>query len=135
METTEIQTAAAVIGKDLYRTELTARSHRVIADEPADVGGKDIGPRPGDFIRMGLASCTAITLRMYADRKNWPVEQIRVSVSNGAFDGNTTYTTEIEVKGALNEEQKSRLMQIAKLCPVHKLLTHPITIETNLVLV
>ncbi len=134
METNEIQTAVAVIGNDRYKTELSARSHRVIADEPVDVGGNDVGPRPGDFIRMGLASCTAITLRMYANRKSWPVEQIRVSVSNGAFDGKTSYKTKIEITGALNEEQKNRLLQIAKLCPVHKLLTNPITIETNLVL-
>jgi Predicted redox protein, regulator of disulfide bond formation len=71
METNEIQTATATIGTDLYKTELKARTHLVIADEPLDAGGEDLGPRPGDFVRMALASCTAITLRMYANRKNW----------------------------------------------------------------
>lgn len=135
METNEIQTAVAIIGTDVYKTELTARTHTVIADEPVDVGGKDLGPRPGDFVRMGLASCTAITLRMYANRKNMDVRQIKVSVSNGAFDGKTSYKTEIEITGNVSDDQKQRLMQIAKLCPVHKVLTNPIEIDTSLLVV
>jgi putative redox protein len=127
-----IQTAVATIGNDLYKTELVARDHKVIADEPLDVGGKDLGPRPGDFIRMGLASCTAITLRMYANRKGWDVQQIRVQVSNGPFEGKTSYKTEIEIAGNVDEEQRNRLLQIAKLCPVHKVLTNPIEIDTSL---
>lgn len=135
METNEIQTATAIIGTDVYKTELTARTHTLIADEPVDVGGKDVGPRPGDFVRMGLASCTAITLRMYANRKNLDVRQIKVSVSNGAFEGKTSYKTNIEITGNVSDEQKQRLMQIAKLCPVHKLLTNPIEIDTLLLVV
>jgi putative redox protein len=127
-----IQTAVATIGNDVYKTELVARDHMVIADEPLDVGGKDLGPRPGDFIRMGLASCTAITLRMYANRKGWDVQQIRVQVSNGPFEGKTSYKTEIEIAGNVDEEQRNRLLQIAKLCPVHKVLTNPIEIDTSL---
>ncbi|WKZ59160.1 MAG: OsmC family protein [Cyclobacteriaceae bacterium] len=127
-----VQVAVATIGNDLYKTELVARDHTVIADEPLDVGGKDLGPRPGDFIRMGLASCTAITLRMYTNRKGWDVQQIRVQVSNGPFDGKTSYKTEIEITGNVNEEQRMRLLQIAKLCPVHKVLTNPIEIDTSL---
>ncbi|QOI98841.1 MAG: OsmC family protein [Flammeovirgaceae bacterium] len=130
-----MQTAVAIIGTDVYKTELTARTHTVIADEPVDVGGKDLGPRPGDFVRMGLASCTAITLRMYANRKNMDVRQIKVSVSNGAFDGKTSYKTEIEITGNVSDDQKQRLMQIAKLCPVHKVLTNPIEIDTSLLVV
>jgi putative redox protein len=127
-----IQTAVATIGTDLYKTELVARKHTLVADEPADVGGKDFGPRPGDLIRMGLAACTAITLRMYVNRKNWDVKQIRVQVSNGPFDGKTKYVTEIEVTGNLDDAQRSRLLQIARLCPVHKTLTNPIEIDTTL---
>ncbi len=132
MESTEIQIATATIGRDLYQTTLQARGHELIADEPVDVGGKDLGPRPGDFVRMALASCTAITLRMYANRKNFDIAQIRVNVSNGAFDQKTTYTTEIEITGSLTEEQRARMLQIAKLCPVHKALTNPIEINTQL---
>jgi putative redox protein len=132
MASNEIQTATATIENELYKTELLARTHVIIADEPLDVGGKDVGPRPGDFIRMGLASCTAITLRMYANRKNMDVSKIRVSVSNGPFDGKTVYETKIEIDGNVNEEQRKRLLQIAKMCPVHKALTNPIEINTML---
>jgi putative redox protein len=129
-----IQIAVAEIGNDHYLTRLTnTRGHNLLADEPPDVGGTDQGPRPGDFVRMGLAACTAITLRMYADRKNWPVENIRVKVANTPFDGQkTVFRTEVEVTGTLSVEQKDRLLQIARLCPVHKMLTHTIETETEL---
>lgn len=81
---------------------------------------------------MGLASCTAITLRMYADRKQWNVERIVVKVSNGPFAEKTRYQTDIEIAGQLSQEQKERLMQIAQKCPVHKTLINPIEIETSL---
>lgn len=124
--------AVATIGNDVYRTELTARKHRVVADEPEDVGGKDLGPRPGDFYRMSLASCTAITLRMYANRKNFEVKQIQVTVSTEEGVGKTILHTNIEISGRLDEAQRQRMLQIAKLCPVHKVLTNPIEIETTL---
>lgn len=132
MESAEIQTATATIGLEPYLTELQARTHALIADEPVDVGGKDLGPRPGDFIRMALASCTAITLRMYATRKNMDVKKIVVRVSNGPMDKKTVYKTEIEIVGTLSEDQRTRMVQIARLCPVHKTLTNPIEIDTNL---
>jgi putative redox protein len=132
METNEVLSATATIEKDVYLTRLEARTHKLQADEPLDVGGKDLGPRPGDFVRMALASCTAITLRMYANRKNMDVQQVRVRVSNGPFEGKTTYVTEIEILGNLSAEQKARMLQIAKLCPVHKTLTNPIEINTEL---
>lgn len=133
----QIFTAIAEIGMDHYLTQLTnTRGHNLLADEPPDVGGTDQGPRPGDFVRMGLAACTAITLRMYADRKNWPVEKIKVKVSNAPFDGQkTVFHTEIEITGNVDENQRERLLQIAKLCPVHKMLTNPIETETALTVV
>lgn len=132
MASQEVQTATATIGRELYHTTLQSRAHTLVGDEPVDVGGKDEGPRPGDFMRMALASCTAITLRMYADRKQWDVEKIHVKVSNGPFAQKTTYTTEIEITGNLDEDQKARMLQIAKLCPVHKTLTNPVEVNTQL---
>ena len=132
MDTNEILSATATLGRSHYHTELTARRHVLIGDEPVEIGGTDDGPRPGDFIRMGLASCTAITLRMYADRKQWNVERIVVKVSNGPFADKTRYQTDIEIAGQLSQEQKERLMQIAQKCPVHKTLINPIEIETSL---
>lgn len=131
----EEKVAVATIGQDVYKTELVARTHTIIADEPLDVGGKDLGPRPGDFLRMSLASCTAITLRMYANRKNFDVQEIRVTVASKDVEGGTAFETQVEVKGKLDEQQHQRMLQIAKLCPVHKVLTNPIQISTNLVLV
>lgn len=128
----EEKTVVAVIGRETYRTEMLVRKHIVIADEPPDAGGTDLGPRPGDFLRMSLASCTAITLRMYADRKGYAVEQIQVEVSTTEQPGRTSFQSDIEIKGQLTEEQRDRMMQIAKLCPVHKALTNPIEIETTL---
>lgn len=120
--------ATATIGTDLYRTELHAGTHTAIADEPEEVGGNNSGPRPGDFICMGLASCTAITLRMYANRKKIDVQQINVNVSNGPTSDKTSFQVEIEIKGNVTEEQRTRMLQIAKLCPVHKMLANPIEI-------
>lgn len=128
----EEKAAVATIGREAYRTELRARKHVVIADEPPDAGGMDLGPRPGDFLRMSLASCTAITLRMYANRKGIDIEQIEVEVYTSEEPGKTQYRTNIEIKGLLTEEQRTRMMQIAKLCPVHKVLTNPIEILTSL---
>lgn len=132
MDSNEILSATAVIGKEHYRTQLQARTHAIIGDEPVEVGGTDLGPRPGDFIRMALASCTAITLRMYADRKNFNVNKISVTVSNGPMTEKSTYMAAIHIDGQLSDEQKQRLIQIARLCPVHKILTHPIEIITEL---
>ena len=127
-----ILSATAVIGIDAYKTELNARTHKLIGDEPIDVGGKDLGPRPGDFLRMSLASCTAITLRMYSNRKNMDVKQIEVTVSNSPTTDKTVYQTEIKITGNISDADRERLIQIAKKCPMHKILTNPIQIEHTL---
>lgn len=124
-----ILTATATIGTDTYKTELRARTHSLIGDEPLDIGGKDLGPRPGDFLRMSLACCTAITLRMYANRKNMNVQQIQVSVSNGPTTDTTLLQTDIRIFGNISDEEREGLMKIAKKCPVHKMLTQPIEIS------
>lgn len=127
-----ILVATATIGTETYKTELKARTHTLIGDEPPDVGGKDLGPRPGDFLRMSLASCTAITLRMFANRKNMDVKQIVVTVSNGPTTDKTVFKTDIQITGSISEGDQERLIQIAKKCPVHKMLTNPIHIEHTL---
>ena len=124
--------AVATISNEVYKTELKVRKHTLIADEPEDIGGKDLGPRPGDFFRMSLASCTAITLRMYANRKNIDVKKIQVTVSSEEGVGKTILHTNVELEGNLDEAQHTRMLQIAKLCPVHKVFTNPIEIITKL---
>jgi putative redox protein len=123
---------SAIIGKEKYRTEIVTTGHRLVADEPEDVGGKNLGPGPGDFLMISLASCTAITVRMYANRKQWPLEKIRVEVSSEKIENTTLFIRHLYFEGNLDETQRARLLQIANACPVHKTLTNPIQINTEL---
>jgi putative redox protein len=123
---------SAIIGTDHFRTEITVGGKMVIADEPEELGGTDLGPAPGEFLMISLASCTAITLRMYADRKNWPIEKIIVEVNFEKVDNKTIFKREVQLTGDLTEDQRARLLQIANACPVHKTLTNPIEIQTSL---
>jgi putative redox protein len=122
----------AIIGRERYRTELITNGHHLLADEPEEVGGKDLGPGPGEFLMVSLASCTAITLRMYADRKQWPLEKIRIEITSEKIDRTTIFIRHVYLEGALDDEQRNRLLQIANACPVHKVLTNPIEIKTEL---
>lgn len=122
----------ATIGKDLYKTELIATGHTLIADEPEEAGGGDLGPSPGQFLQLSLASCTAITMRMYAQRKNIALEKVRVEVSTERTGEKTVFQRHIYLEGLEDESQREKLLAIANACPVHKTLTHPIEIETTL---
>lgn len=124
------RTVIATIGHDKYATSLENGVHTVFADEPTDVGGKDSAPSPGDYLRMSLASCTAITLRMYADRKGFSVDEIKVEVATEEAEGKTIFRTQVFLKGNLDSEQRSKMLKIANACPVHKVLTNPIATTT-----
>lgn len=123
----------AIIGKDHYRTELLASGKTIVADEPEEVGGTDLGPAPGEFLMMSLASCTAITVRMYADRKKMPLDRIKVEVSLEKQEFKSVFTRDVYLEGELSEEERQRLLEIAEKCPVHKTLSSPIEIETKLI--
>ena len=131
-------------GKQGYRTEILASGHAVVADEPVSLGGTDTGPTPYDLLVSGLGSCTSITLRMYADRKGWPVDEIivrlrhaKVHMEDGA-DGNEgslkidQIEREIELVGDLDDAQRARLLSMADRCPVHRTLESDIQIVTSL---
>jgi len=100
-----------------YRTSIQTSSHYLSADEPLERGGNNTAPEPGEFLLASLGTCTAITLRMYAERKNWDLQDCRVSLKmestyvEGVYETHITY--EIVFIGNLDEEQKQRLMEIA----------------------
>lgn len=124
-----IASATAENTGEIYKTELKMSQHLLVADEPPEAGGKDEGPAPGDYLCMSLASCKVITLRMYAARKNWKADLIKIRVnlvkSTEIESGNNTFFCEVELKGDLTHEQKKRMMEIAKACPLDRLLRKP----------
>ena len=134
----------ASIQRDRYRTELYAGAHALVADEPRDVGGTDSGPSPYGYLCAALGACTAITLRMYADRKQWPLEGVRVRLTHDKIHASDCvecetkqgkidrFTRSIELQGTLSAEQRQRLMEIADKCPVHRTLESEVRIETSL---
>jgi len=127
-------TKLEVLHVEKYLHEATARGHSVVVDEPEDVGGGNAGMTPYEYLLAALGSCTAITLRMYAERKKWKLDDVRVAVSHEtkhAEDCEQCETEEgklavlrrrIEITGDLDDEQRARLMEIASMCPVHRTL-------------
>lgn len=131
-----LHTVTAHIGQEQYRTELRTTNHLVIADEGTDVGGADLGFAPTDLLAASLAACTSITLRMYAERKGWSIGEIDVKVSVVSEKNGQSLKTilkrELTFEGEIPEDQRQRLLQIANLCPIHKALTNPIEVLTEL---
>lgn len=131
-----IHTVTAKIGQEPYRTELRTTNHLVIADESPAVGGADLGFAPTDLLAASLAACTAITLRMYAERKGWAIGEIDVKVSVMSEKNGQSLKTilqrELVFEEVVPEDQRQRLLQIANVCPIHKTLTNPIEVLTEL---
>ncbi len=120
-------------GAGKFQVRVTTASGSFLADEPASVGGLGSGPTPYDLLGAGLGACTAMTCRLYADRKGWPLERVVVEVGHVARAQSTPdqFTRKIGLAGALDEEQRARLMEIAGRCPVHRTLTDGATILTE----
>lgn len=118
------------LGSSGFRTEITARGHTLIADEPIEAGGGNEGPTPYDFLAASLGACTAMTLRIYADRREWPLEGVRVTLRHSRVYetdceecasrpvGIDQLERDIELTGPLTEEQHAGLIRIADRCPV-----------------
>ena len=113
-----------------YSVLLQNGRHELRADEPVASGGADSGPTPDELLESALASCTVITLKMYAERKQWPVAGITVTVSLQREGDNSSFERKIVINGNITEEQRQRLLQIAKACPVSKTLTGNISVNT-----
>jgi uncharacterized OsmC-like protein/pimeloyl-ACP methyl ester carboxylesterase len=137
------QRVVSETGPHGYRTEIVARGHRLVADEPKGLGGEDTGPTPYDLLLASLGACTGITLRMYADRKGWSLDRIGVSLDHQKVHPTDCEDCEdddvrldqversIELQGDLSPEQRERLMEIADRCPVHRTLEVGMRINTS----
>ncbi|MEM9722997.1 MAG: bifunctional alpha/beta hydrolase/OsmC family protein [Bacteroidota bacterium] len=131
-------------GAEGYTSQVLAGSHHLISDEPASVGGDDLGPSPYQFLLTAIGTCTSMTLRMYADRKGWDLQEVDVHLSHAKAHKQDceacenprskidVIDREIELKGNLTLQQRDRLLEIADRCPVHRTLHNEIQVHTKL---
>ncbi len=120
-------------GQGTWTQTIEIRNHRLTADETAELGGEDRGPNPHEYLAAALGGCTAITVRMYARRKEWPLDDVIVRVNIEKEGDQARFVRTLELKGALDADQRQRLLGIAGKCPVHKTLSGTIAISTALV--
>ncbi|MBX2944723.1 MAG: OsmC family protein [Cyclobacteriaceae bacterium] len=120
--------------KKKQRTIIFYKTYFDDADEPVDKGGKDIGFSPKELLASALAACTSATVRMYADRKHWPLDEVKIDINleRDEVTNKTVINRKVQFIGTLDDEQRKRLLAVANACPVHKILTNPIEINTSL---
>jgi len=123
---------------------IETRTHALISDEPADAGGSDLGPTPYELVLAGLGACTAMTLRLYADRKGWPLEGVEVRLAHARIHAEDCaecetrtgfldrITKRLVLHGQLSVEQRQRLAEIAERCPVQQTLQRQVLIHQEL---
>ena len=143
MEKVDVRSVVVRGSADGFAQEIHAGRHRIRADEPASAGGTDTGLSPYDLLLAALGACTSITVGMYARRKAWPLEEVTVHLRHSkiyATDCAECETKEgmldrierdIHFAGPLTDEQRSKLLEIANKCPVHRTLTSEIEIQTR----
>ncbi|HVS03047.1 MAG TPA: bifunctional alpha/beta hydrolase/OsmC family protein [Thermoanaerobaculia bacterium] len=131
-------------GEQGFTNSVRVRRHHLLADEPRDFGGADAGPSPYEYVLAGLGACTSITLRLYADRKGWPLHGVRVRLEHSRIHAEDCAECEtkegmldrvnrvIRVDGPLDKEQRQRLFEIANRCPVHRTLTSEVHVVSVL---
>ena len=131
------------LGEEKYRTVMHAGRHELISDEPESAGGEDTGPDPYDYLLMSLGSCSVITVKMYAERKKWKLDEVFIELKHHKVDSDKSKSDsnrkvkkdiiekEIIIKGDLSEEQIERLIEISEKCPVHRTLMGEIDIITT----
>ena len=114
-----------------FRQDVQVGGHRFRSDEPVEKGGDDTGASPHELLLAALGSCTAMTLKVYAERKGWPLRDVRVSLDGAHTDAGFVINRRLTLDGELDAEQRQRLIEIAEKCPVHKTLTGGIVINTG----
>lgn len=119
---------SAVINHD-YTVTMKMRDHELVADEPVEIGGKDLGPEPGELVLSALAGCKLITMKMYANRKGWNVENTVIHLKYLQKGDPTIVEKRFEFDSGLTDDQKKRLIEISGRCPVAKMLSNSISYE------
>jgi putative redox protein len=127
---TKLGRASATIGADRYHVELRARGHQLAADEPPPHGA-DTAPTPTELLLSALGACTAITLRMYADRKRWPLTGVDVQLLLERIGDRDQIIRRIRLDGDLDDTQRTRLLDIAERTPVTRVIKHGLPIDTS----
>jgi len=125
----------SAIRQQAYKVDIKAEGGTtLVSDEPVSNGGQNLGPSPQELLAAALAACTSITVKMYAARKGWDLQDVYIDVDLDRLDGEnmTVINRAIRFTGNLDEAQTARLTAIANACPVHKILTNPITVNTTL---
>lgn len=128
-------TISSSIKSENYKIEIKSPTgNLLIADEPIDKGGKDLGFSPKELLASALAACSSATVKMYADRKGWDLQEVKINIELDfiATENKTVINRKLEFIGNLDDAQKSRLLAVANACPVHKILSNPIEINSQL---
>lgn len=120
--------------KNTLAAEIQVRNHSLVSGVSTALGGKDEGPDPHELLQAALAGCTIITVQMYANRKQWPLEStdVKINIVSENKEG-TVISREISFKGNLTQEQRDQLLVIADKCPIHRLLTGTVQIQTQMI--
>jgi putative redox protein len=121
-------------GKGDFQVEVKAGSSTFLMDEPVQAGGLGSGPNPYDLLSAAIGSCTLMTIRLYARRKQWPLERVRLKVTHhrDSLQAKDRFVREIELTGPLDEAQRTKLLDISMRCPVHLTMEHGSIVETRL---
>lgn len=128
-------TATVTIGPEPYRTEVVSGGYTFYLDEPGSLGGGDTAPDPYALLLGSIGACKAITAKMYAKRKGWPLESVRLDLEHSRPDGRGNpelIEISLSFTGDLSDEQRMRLKEIANMCPVQKTITGELVIESML---
>jgi putative redox protein len=126
MRNVEVRWAKGKLAQDIE-----VGGHRIRSDEETAKSGEDTGATPHELLLAALGSCTAMTLKVYAQRKGWPLEDVKVTLNGGNREGTYVITRQVAIAGQLDAEQRQRLLEIADKCPVHRTLSGEIAINTT----
>ena len=119
-------------GASGYVQTIAIGPHRLTADEPPAAGGADEGPNPPELLLAALGACKGMTVYLYAERKQWPLRAVRVTLARTPGEGGEQIGVTLSFVGELSEEQRQRLLEIAEHCPVHRMLVSGVAIRSSL---